>query len=101
MRPNYPNPPKSRLVINVNKKHFEIDFVNHNIGIYYTLDIKEPRYKYFQNRFFERLKFELGIDLKKIFRKKDYFRNIYFNFNNIAEGINQTNIIINRHSNPK
>ena len=86
MKPSYPNPPKSRLVHTINNKQYEIDYINHNIGIYYTLDISHVRYHYFQKRFFHQMKSELDIDLEKIFRKKQYFTDIYQNFNNIVNG---------------
>ena len=84
MKPAYPKPPKTRLVLRVNDRDFEIDFVNHNLGIYYTLDIDCIRYHYFEKRFFEQLKRELKIDLKQMFRGKPYFTDIYTNFNNVV-----------------
>jgi hypothetical protein len=86
MKPAYPNPPISRLVFKVNDKEFEIDYVNHNIGMFYTLDIDNVRYHYFQKRFHDQLRKELSIDLKQIFKGKPYFKNVYLNYNNLADG---------------
>lgn len=86
MQNNRPKTKTTTVSIDINEEPYDIDFFPNYLGPFYALDIKDKHYKYFEKRFLEQMKSELGININKLFGKSDYFNDMYKYYHNIAKG---------------
>jgi hypothetical protein len=86
MKPETQKPRNTSVIVSVNGMPFEIDFKQNNLGPFYAQDITDTHYIYFQKRFLERMKTELGYNFPKLFKNKSYFMDMYKYYHNISKG---------------